>query len=75
MWDHPLGALATYKCIITIASCANIVSGFVSFLSSSPSIIYAVTELNPTFILTMAVATASATQNNILGSHFRNMPM
>ena len=43
--DHPLGALAAYKRIITIAGCANIVSGFVtlpvlSFLSSSPSIIY-----------------------------------
>ena len=39
MWDHPLGALATYKRITTIAGCADIVSGFVnivlSFLSSS----------------------------------------
>ena len=37
MWDHSLGALATYKRIITIASCRNIVSGFVtSFLVSYP---------------------------------------
>ena len=44
MWDHSLGALATYKRIITIAGCANIVSGFVNIVSSSlsspPSIIY-----------------------------------
>ena len=31
MWDHLLGALAAYKRIIAIASCANIVSGFVTF--------------------------------------------
>ena len=30
VWDHPLGALAAYKRIITIAGCANIVSGFVT---------------------------------------------
>ena len=46
-----MGALAIYKRIITIAGCANIVSGFrnivLSFLSSPPSIIYAITLLAP----------------------------
>ena len=49
--DHQLGVLATYKRIITIAGCANIIPGFhfrfhfkcLSFLSCSPSIIYGVT--------------------------------
>ena len=37
MWEHPLGAFAAYKGIITIVSCANIVSGFVtSFKVSHP---------------------------------------
>ena len=37
MWEHPLGAFAAYKGIITIVSCANFVSGFVtSFKVSHP---------------------------------------
>ena len=45
MCDNPLGALTAYKRIITIASCANIVSGFVTsflfkFPIQFPSIIY-----------------------------------
>ena len=30
MWEHPFGAFAAYKGIITIVSCANFVSGFVT---------------------------------------------
>ena len=42
-WDRLLGALATYKRIIIITGCVNIVSGFITSCSVSypiPSIIY-----------------------------------